>query len=212
LRRDIEVSGYLAGCDVPAVRPCADPPAGPHHHDGLALAFFEFVPHDPEYKPDPARIARMLAELHEALRDYPGELPADGPVADLGRAFDLLEREAVLATGELRAELAELSVAVAGLPGQALHGDAHPANLLATPDGLVWNDFEDTWRGPVAWDLACLLNTKQLDGRAAVAAYPSAPPAEEIDLFLRLRRLYTACWPALVAWAQRVHGLGSTAY
>jgi Ser/Thr protein kinase RdoA (MazF antagonist) len=40
------------------------------------------------------------------------------------------------------------------LPTQALHGDASLSNLLRTPERLVWNDFEDTFRGPVHWDVA----------------------------------------------------------
>ncbi|HEV8554912.1 MAG TPA: hypothetical protein VGR06_00760 [Actinophytocola sp.] len=78
----------------------------------------------------PAPVAgRMLGELHATLRDYPGELPVDGPVSDLRQVFDLLERHEVVPVGEVdgwRAELAELVVAIEGLPGQALHGDAHP--------------------------------------------------------------------------------------
>jgi Ser/Thr protein kinase RdoA (MazF antagonist) len=40
------------------------------------------------------------------------------------------------------------------LPTQALHGDASLSNLLRTPTGLLWNDFEDVLRGPVHWDVA----------------------------------------------------------
>ncbi|MGI5283513.1 phosphotransferase [Nonomuraea polychroma] len=42
-------------------------------------------------------------------------------------------------------------------PVQAVHGDAHPGNLLATSSGLLWNDFEETMAAPVGCDLACLL-------------------------------------------------------
>jgi hypothetical protein len=215
LRRDIEMSAYLAGCGVGVVPPCADPPAGPHHRDGLVVAFFAHVPHDAGFAPEPVAVGRLLGELHAALRAYPGALPGDGPVADLRRAFDLLEREGVLPLARLdglRAELGVLAAAIEGLPGQALHGDAHPGNLLATPNGLVWNDFEDTWRGPVAWDLACLLCSTRVGARAAVAAYPELPDAGEIALFVRLRRLQSVCWPVFVDWVRRVHGLGTTAY
>src|SRR2546423_1704971 len=81
-----------------------------------------------------------------------GELPAAGPVDDLRLGHDLLEREGIL-TGSvlarLRAELEFLAVEIRAFPVRALHGDAHPGNLLSTPDGLVWNDFEDAWRGPL---------------------------------------------------------------
>jgi thiamine kinase-like enzyme len=36
----------------------------------------------------------------------------------------------------------------------ALHGDAHPGNLLATARGPLWIDFEDACHGPREWDYA----------------------------------------------------------
>ena len=202
--RDISISSYLASRGIPVVRPSVDPPAGPHHHNGRVLAFFEYVPHDESYRPAPEVLGRQLAELHDALRGYPGTLPALGPVNDLRRGLDLLERHGVAAVDEPRATLEELAPEVDKLPTQALHGDAHPGNLLAGSDGLVWNDFEDTWRGPPAWDLACLAHSSRLDGWAAVRAYPGAPPLPEIELCLRLRRLYAACWElAVKAWGPR---------
>lgn len=198
LGRDLDISAYAASRGIPVVRPCVDPPAGPHEHDGRVLTFFEYVPHDPAYRPEPASVGRQLAALHAVLREYPGPLPARGPVDDLRRGLDLLERHDVMAVEELRSSLESVAVEVAELPTQPLHGDAHPGNLLATPEGLVWNDFEDTWRGPVAWDLACLANTRRLDGWAAVAGYPSPPDQSEIELCLRLRRLYGRMWQAVV--------------
>jgi hypothetical protein len=197
LARDIEVAAFAAEHGVPVVPPSVDPPPGPHVREGLVLTFFQYVPHDPGRRPAPEEVGRALAALHGALRDYCGELPASGPVDDLWRILDTLERERILAAGELsalRADLAGLAAEVLALPGRALHGDAHPGNVLMTPDGLVWNDFEDTWRGPAAWDLACLATTDHLDGMAALAAYPELPPAPEIDVCVQLRTLFGVAW------------------
>jgi hypothetical protein len=79
-------------------------------------------------------------------------------------------------------------------PPQPLHGDAHPGNLLRTSAGWVWADLEDTCRGPVGWDLACLRRTSRLDGRAAVGAMPGAPTDEELAPFAWLRALHAAAW------------------
>lgn len=56
----------------------------------------------------------------------------------------------------LRARLDALREVVfeSTLPTQALHGDVSLGNLLHTPQRLIWNDFEDTFPGPVHWDLA----------------------------------------------------------
>ena len=53
----------------------------------------------------------------------------------------------------LRLRLEALGEAVfeSTLPCQALHGDVSLSNLPSTPQCLVWNDFEDTFRGAVHW-------------------------------------------------------------
>jgi hypothetical protein len=103
------------------------------------------------------------------------------------------------AAAALLAELDVLTGQLAGLAVRPLHGDAHPANLLSTPHGVVWNDFEDAWRGPLCWDLACMLGSPHIDGRAVVDAYPAALPADELDVCLRLRELQAVTWTALLA-------------
>ena len=50
------------------------------------------------------------------------------------------------------------------LPTQALHGDVSLRNLLRTPRRLVWNDFEDTFRGPVHWDVASYVGSLRSHG------------------------------------------------
>ncbi|GAA3436066.1 hypothetical protein GCM10018954_056750 [Kutzneria kofuensis] len=66
--------------------------------------------------------------------------------------------------------------------------------MLATPSGLVWNDFEDTWRGPLEWDLAILARTKLLDGEAALAAYPDPYDADLVELCREIRWLQVQIW------------------
>ncbi len=197
LARDIALAAHVIERGVAAVRPSVDPPAGPHHRDGQVLAFFEYVPHDPDPVREPAEVARALAELHAALGDFDGDLPAAGPVDDLRNAFDVLEQERIMPDGVvpvLRVDLEQLAEEIATFPVRVLHGDAHPGNLLWTRSGLVWNDFEDTWRGPLGWDLACLAKTGYLDGQAALAAYPSLPPEPELETCLRLRTLFGVPW------------------
>jgi hypothetical protein len=63
----------------------------------------------------------------------------------------------------------------------------------------VWNDFEDTWLGPVAWDLACLRTSGRVDGAAAVAAYPGAFSRDELEVCVELRRLFGVVWRLVIA-------------
>ncbi|MFD2421092.1 phosphotransferase [Amycolatopsis pigmentata] len=186
---DVAISTFLAERDVPVVEPWEDP--GPHVVDGLPVTLWRFTRHDPGYRFTPAEVGVLLSDLHEALRDYPGELPVD-PVTELHRALEVFRDE--LPADRLRALADEL---VLDGPAQPLHGDAHAGNLLATPDGPRWLDFEDTWLGPIGWDLACLARSPRIDGNAAVAAY--AGPVPDLTPFLRLRSLQSVWWLFSVA-------------
>jgi thiamine kinase-like enzyme len=54
--------------------------------------------------------------------------------------------------------------ALSPLPHQALHGDAHLGNLMNTTRGLLWTDWEDSFQGPVEWDIASAIwNAKVLE-------------------------------------------------
>ncbi|MBB5891206.1 phosphotransferase [Kutzneria kofuensis] len=187
--RELSVVDHLAGRGLPVVSPSSELPRGPVAHDGMTMTFWRFVPHDRSASIKPVDFAESLAQLHRALADYSGPLPATGPLDDvlLGLPFADEHAEA------LRAEHSRLS-ALLPLGGRALHGDAHPGNVLATPSGLVWNDFEDTWRGPLEWDLAILARTKLLDGEAALAAYPDPYDADLVELCREIRWLQVQIW------------------
>ncbi|MGW0178375.1 phosphotransferase [Nocardia sp. NPDC003345] len=202
LARDIDLARYLHTRGMPVAVPACDPPAGPHHHAGLDISFWQYIPHERGRVPSTEELAPALAELHTVLRGYPGELPADGPFGDITRLVDLLDRQLLLTGTEasaLRAETLELRARFAEFPTQPLHGDAHRGNVLATPNGAVWIDFEDTWRGPVGWDLASLAD---LDGThfavSAADGYPDRPGDHELATCIRLRQLFGLCWRLLM--------------
>ncbi|MGP3914522.1 phosphotransferase [Nonomuraea sp. 10N515B] len=203
LRRELEVVSYLCGVGAPVVPPTDLLPAGPHVRDGVAMSFWTHVEHDPGYTVTPEQAGRGLAELHQALRGLPGRLPYLWPVLDEpGRLLRLLDGQVEAGVLEL---LRDACAGLAGLvegaaaqaveaPAQVVHGDAHPGNLLATSSGLLWNDFEETMAAPVGWDLACLLRTTRLDGRAAVRAYGADPDDPGLRAFLAARGLQGTLW------------------
>lgn len=205
LARELSVVSFLAEAGAPVVPPSDLLPPGPHVRDGVTLSFWAYAEHDPEREVTPATFGSMLAELHTALRGHPGGPPLLGPVLDEPlRLLDLLS--ATLDPGtlaRLREAHAELAERFSGAAAQAqvVHGDAHPGNLLATPGGLRWNDFEECMAAPVAWDLACLLRTRRLDGRAAVRAYGADPEDPLLRACLAARGLQGTLWVLL--WALR---------
>jgi len=203
--RDVTLARFAGARGVPVVRPCDVPPAGPHHQDGFAITLWPHTAHDQGGVTGPEEVGVLLGRLHASLADYGGALPDDGPMREIDDILGMLDpTDAPADVLSALRERAPLSMtradrAAADWPVQALHGDAHPGNLLVTVDGPRWIDFEDAWRGPIAWDLAVLARTSRLDGRAAVAAYPGAPPIASIEPFVRLRRLHVACWHLILA-------------
>lgn len=190
LARELDVSGYLVGRGVPVVPPSDLLPPGPHHRDGFGISFWSHVTPVSDELPAPEVAGRMLAELHRVLRDYPGELPLLAPpLNDIPRGLERLERmPAVLPAKDvsmLRRVADRLLPALrrAECPVQALHGDAHVYNLIPSARGLLWNDFEDTCRGPTEWDISSLL-----------AAFPGVSSPEALETFRRVRLLHGTVW------------------
>ncbi len=192
--------------------------AGPHEVDGLTLTVWRAAAVPTPRDATPARLAQALRALHAAARGVPwaDQLPHLAPVAG--------DLESVLSTtsgtGEIAAELqlrlraaheavvAPLLAAAGSDPltagWQAVHGDAHPGNVLRLDGRLVWNDLEDCCLAPVEWDLATLRSTSADDGAAAVAAYGTLPdghPPDDVRLapWVRARALEHALWSAVRA-------------
>jgi len=152
---------------------------------------------------------RLLAELHGALREYPGELPLLAPpLNDIPRGLARLERmPQVVAANDvsmLRRVADRVVPAIEDSTSllQPLHGDAHVYNLIPSARGLLWNDFEDARRGPVVWDLTSLSDPEN----RMLAAYPGPPPVETVEAYRRVRLLHATVWvlallPEVDEWA-----------
>jgi Ser/Thr protein kinase RdoA (MazF antagonist) len=205
LRRELAVAGSLAGAGAPVVAPSAELLPGPHHHEGRVLSFWAYVPVREE-RVDPVAAGAALRECHESLREFHGSLPvlsgvteaealltrlAAEEILDPGRATELLER-----IMELHSTLGQLRA-----PIRPLHGDAHLNNVLNGPEGPLWNDWEDTCLGPLGWDAACLLTSRDGDERAEAALAASGIELDpgELALWVEARSLQVEIWRAFVA-------------
>lgn len=176
-RREIAVTTYLTQQGTPVVSPSPELPPGPHTHQGFTISFWTYLVTDPDRTPTAADCSAMLVDLHAALRSYPGELPPlasavvdlPGVIQAARQAGEVLNDAEVGYLHAAAERLAPLLTEPAGQM-QPIHGDAHPGNLIATQDGLVWIDFEDVCRGPVEWNLATMMDP------AAVAAHHRPDP------------------------------------
>ncbi|MBB6120292.1 phosphotransferase [Nocardiopsis algeriensis] len=180
---ELDVVDRLARKGAPVIPPSPLVPRKPVRRDGFSMTFWQFVEQDAEAEPDHVRNAGLVADLHAAMRDDPGELPflsaaepdfvTEGLAAlesrpdliepaDLGRA----QREWETLEPFVRSrEKFEGAFPAVGL--QPIHGDAPAVNVVATRDGLLHSDFELVTFGPVEWDLAFL-------GPEGEAAYNAA--------------------------------------
>jgi hypothetical protein len=198
--REVALATELVRSGAAVVPPSDLLPPGPHRRGDTVLSFWTALRVLPDV-PRPDQAAAALAELHGALAQLPPSgTPLDTPLDDLDRFAAGGTRWGLTAgqADRLSARLAALRPRLSG-ELRRLHGDAHPGNLLATPGGWVWGDFEDTCCGPLEWDLVCLRSTRRLDGRAALDAFPGAPSDDELAPWLELRRLHVAAWWAVIA-------------
>jgi hypothetical protein len=215
LARELAVTTFLHGLGAPVIPPSDLLPPGPHLRDGFALSFWKYVAPVSEETPAPEVAGKMLAELHQGLRDYPGELPLLAPpLNDIPRGLERLERMGtVLPPSEVSMlrNVADRLLPIIGAPQatvQPLHGDAHAYNLVPSASGLLWNDFEDACMGPIAWDLSTLSDP---EGKM-LGAYPDAPPAAALETYRQVRLLHAAVWvfalsPEVDEWVVHARGM-----
>jgi Ser/Thr protein kinase RdoA (MazF antagonist) len=211
LQRELDVSTFLAAEGAPVVPPSPELPATTHHGDGHVMSFWRYLPPVDPARPDEETIGSMLRDLHAALRRYPEAVPELAPLQDIP-AFLARPQTQVSEKGK-----AALATAYQRLTArltctndqQALHGDAGAGNLMATGQGWLWHDFEDTCSGPIAWDVAASTSSRYQDGPRVLAAYRDPVDPEELAVCEQLRWLHLTVWYNL--YAERLPELGPRA-
>ena len=165
--RENAIARHLSAHGAPVIPLHPDLPPGPHEHLGCPLNFWEFVTRMDEV-PDACEIGRTLRQCHEVMRTFPEKLPK---LAIVSESLSILDERVLFPDSTqqmLREHLSAALDSLGSLPHQPLHGDAHMGNLMNTTRGLLWTDWEDTFAGPVEWDIASIIwNAKLLDGDEA---------------------------------------------
>jgi Ser/Thr protein kinase RdoA (MazF antagonist) len=211
LQRELDVSTFLAAEGAPVVPPSPELPATTHHGDGHVMSFWRYLPPVDPARPDEETIGSMLRDLHAVLRRYPEALPELAPLQDIP-AYLARPQTQVREKGKaaLAAAYQRLTTRLDRTNDQqALHGDAGAGNLMATGQGWLWHDFEDTCSGPIAWDVAASTSSRYQDGPRVLAAYRDPVDPQELAVCEQLRWLHLTVWYNL--YAERLPELGPRA-
>ncbi|MDT9681683.1 phosphotransferase [Streptomyces sp. TRM76323] len=169
---ELDVTRWLADRGTPVIPPSPLVPREPVQRDGFSMTFWQFVEEDRNKEPDYAANSESVADLHAAMRAYPGRLAflsaAEPRFVEESLAL-LAERPDLIGPGDLDRARREWQVleplvrsravfeeAFPGIDLQPVHGDCPPVNIFSGVDGDLYSDFELVTLGPVEWDLAAL--------------------------------------------------------
>ncbi|MBD0421682.1 phosphotransferase [Streptomyces sp. TRM S81-3] len=169
---ELDVTRWLGDRGVPVIAPSPLVPREPVQRGGFSMTLWPFVEEDRDKEPDYVANAESVADLHAALRAYPGRLEflSAAEPGFIAESLARLDRHpGLIAAAELdraRREWQVLEPLVRSrrafedrFPGvelQPIHGDCPPANIFSGVDGDLYADFELVTLGPVEWDLAAL--------------------------------------------------------
>ncbi|MGW7622082.1 phosphotransferase family protein [Streptomyces antimycoticus] len=169
---ELDVTRWLADRGTPVIPPSPLVPLEPVQRDGFSMTFWQFVEERRDIEPDYVANSEITADLHAAMRAYPGPLSflSAAEPRFIVDSFALLETRAdLIGPADLERARREWQVleplvrsraafetAFPGIDLQPIHGDSPPANIFSGADGDLYADFELVTLGPVEWDLAAL--------------------------------------------------------
>lgn len=171
-QQELDVAQWLHDQGTPVIPPSPLVPREPVQRDGFSITFWPFTDEDKSKEPDYVRNSELAADLHAALKTYPGELDflSSAEPQFVREGLDRLESHPGIVDPEdlrrarqewqtlepLVSDESEFRKAFPGIELQPIHGDSPPANIFASTNGPLFSDFELITRGPVEWDLGGL--------------------------------------------------------
>lgn len=196
--REVAVARCLEAQGASILQLSRELPPGPHQSDDFWISFWELATLIPAIRPTDAEAVHLLDDLHGALNRIPESIPIrPSPFTELPVWLTWLEQTGSIGAAHLEwlwRDVEKLGEEICFDRGSArvLHGDAHPANILATDRGFLWADFEEVCHGPREWDLVCCSRNKA----------PATESSVETTLLQSLRdvrTLQSVLWRAVTA-------------
>ena len=166
LDRELRVARHLQSKGIPVLLPTDLTVAGPYDVGGTWMTLWEYVPPTQLLPLSPSEAVELVNGLSIAMKDFNDELPVLGVWERTCQSADRLRKypdqriQALLKVFIRVDEHMRLESSVL-IP---CHGDAHARNLLQSPEGWIWTDFEDVSLMPAYWDLASFVGNLALFG------------------------------------------------
>lgn len=164
LDRELRITRHLQSKGVPVLLPTDLSDAGPYDVGGTWMTFWEYVPPIKLQSPSPSEVIELVNGLSVALKDFYDELPVLGVWERTCQSAVRLRKHSDQHIQALLKLFLRVDEQMRLEPRLLIpcHGDAHARNLLPSPKGWVWTDFEDVSLMPAYWDLASFVGNLAL--------------------------------------------------
>jgi hypothetical protein len=172
LERELQVAYHLHNHGVPVLLPI--PNAGPHRAAGIWATFWRYAPPAQVEVLSPGEAVELVNKLAFAMSGFTGSVPVLGIWERACQAAARLSEHPDARIQSLLRIFWEINNQIRMIKREALkpaHGDAHARNLLPSPEGWLWIDFEDVSYMPDYWDLASYVCNLALFGGAQEPTY-----------------------------------------
>ncbi|OBZ13022.1 aminoglycoside phosphotransferase family protein [Bacillus sp. FJAT-26390] len=172
LEREVRVAFHLHNYGVPVLKPMPD--AGPHRAAGVWATFWRYAPPVQLEPLSPSEAVALVNKLSLAMRDFAGPMPVLGVWERACQAAARLSEHPDDRIQSLLRVFREIDIQIRSIKREALmpaHGDAHAGNVLPSPEGWLWIDFEDVSYMPAYWDLASYICNLALFGGSEEPTY-----------------------------------------
>jgi hypothetical protein len=166
LDRELRVARHLQSKKVPVLLPTDLTNAGPYDVGGTWMTFWKYVPPIKLESPSPSEAIELINGLSRAMKDFVDELPVLGVWERTCQSAVRLSKHSDQSIQALLNVFLRVDEQIRIESSLLIpcHGDAHRGNLLPSPEGWVWSDFEDVSLMPAYWDLASFVGNLALFG------------------------------------------------
>lgn len=166
LDRELRVVRHLQSKGVPVLLPTDLTDAGPYDVGGTSMTFWKYVPPTQLQSPSPSEAVELVNRLSIAMKDFLEELPVLGVWERACQSAVRLRKHSDQRIQALLKLFLKVDEQMRIEPSLLIpcHGDAHARNLLPSPEGWVWMDFEDVSLMPAYWDMASFVGNLVLFG------------------------------------------------